>query len=135
MPRLYPLVPPIEITTGRVDAIPMRYEKISEFVQSLTIASGTTVTTGVVTLPANVSSTELKTVRAFCTGYTFTIYIKDSSKQPVYAYQNAEQTLVDDTIAVPTTGNLSVEVTTTTGVTGTTSVDVKLGVRYTVSEV
>ena len=135
MPRLYPLVPPIEITTGRVDAIPLRYEKIAEFVQSLTILSGTTTTTGIVTLPSNVTNTELKTVRAFCTGYTFTIYVRDTSGQPVYAYQNADQNLVDDTIAVPTTGNLSVEVTTSTAVTGDTTVDVKLGIRYTVLEV
>jgi len=134
MGRLFPIIQPIQITTGRVDTIPMRYERVDEFVTTVSITSGSTTATGTITLPSNVNNIELKSIRAFCTGYTFTIYVKDTSGQPIYAYSDASENLVDNNIAVPVTGNVTVEVVTSTAVTGDTSVDVKLGARYTVMQ-
>lgn len=134
MPRIFPIVPSLEITTGRVETIAKRYERIDEFVTDLTIATGETIATGLITLPSNVSAAEIKTVRAFCTGYTFTLRLNDSSGQPFYAFQDAKDCLVDNNLEIPITGNIGVYVSTTTGVTQTTTVNVKVGVRYTVME-
>lgn len=130
MPRLFPLVPPMEITTGRVDAIPTKYEKISEYVTTLTIGTGESVATGLITLPVNVEASEIKTIRAFCTGNTFTLFLNDISGQPFYAFQNATEALVDNMIEIPVTGNIGIYVSTATGVTAATPIDIKVGVRH-----
>jgi len=130
MPRKFPFIPPMQITTGRVDVIPFRYEKVAEFAQDLTIASGQTGATGTISLPSDATSSEIKSVRVFCTGYTFTFSINDSSGLPVYVFENATDALVDNGLAVPVSGNLSIKVQTTSGVTTTTTVNTRVGVRY-----
>ncbi|MEM2661593.1 MAG: hypothetical protein QXS74_09770, partial [Nitrososphaeria archaeon] len=105
----------MEIATGRVETIVKRYERINEFVTNLSIATGQTIATGLITLPSNVSAVEIKTVRAFCTGYTFTLRLNDSSGQPFYAFQDAKDGLVDNNLEIPITGNIGVYVSTTTG--------------------
>ena len=135
MPRLFPLVPPVEITTGRVDAIPLKYERITEYVTTLTLSTGETVVTGLITLPTNVEASEIKTVRAFCTGYIFTLFLNDITGQPFYAFQNANEALVDNMIEIPITGNIGIYVSTTTGVSAVTPVDIKVGVRHFVEKV
>lgn len=142
MARVYPILPPVQITTGvveistgRVGAVPLRYERVAEFASTVTIASGTTTGTATITLPANVSESEIKSIRAVCTGQTFSLYLKDSAGHPIYGYSNISEILVDNGIEVPAAGNITVEVSTPSAVPTTKTVNVKTGVRYSVIEV